>query len=238
MTEEKVLGYLNLNKKKKIDKSLMKNLFGFDLCFTWGIILFGFLLRFFSFSVLNIVFAFISAITNIVFYIWYKRAVNPAHEFTYCAAISTTSVIRLFHGYFIVSKAEAAEYGYPRFGIVHIIVLIIFLLVTLYMLTKFYKIFQALKTETLEEVQNRIVRKNRQKKRRLWWIPLICCSPMMFVRLFKGGLKNAGLAIGFGLWAMACIWIYMSMLSIAKYVVAKKYKVEKILERTEGQTNY
>lgn len=230
MSEEKVLAYLNLDKHQKIDKGLMGIAFWFDVSFTWTVILVGLLLEAFTFSEFDIVFIVVSIITNIVFFIWYKKSVNPVDEIWFSIIVLGTTAVKLFYGYVVFSKSEAIENGYPQFGLIYIIVLLVFLLIDLYMWQKSYRVFQDLKTNTIKQAKKNI----EKKKGWFWWIPVIGGgSSMVYVRLFKGNFENMGLGIGFALWVLACIWLCLALMLVPKYVVCKRYKVADYFKNQE-----
>ena len=226
MTEEKILAYLNLGKNQKIDKWIMKCVFWFDVSFTWGIILFGLLLRAIEISVINIIFISFSAIINIVCLIWCKKAVNPVTELSYTCVVLAVTVVKLFYGYIVFSKMEAAVDGYPRFSWLYGVVLAVALLIVLYMWSRMYGIFKDLKTNTIEQARENI----KKKKTWFWWIPISVGPPMIYVRLLEDGLENMGLGIGFGLWVLACVFLCLTLMAIPKYIIAKKYKVADVFE--------
>lgn len=60
MTEEKILAFLNIDKNKKADKTIMNIAMWFDVAFSLAIILFGLLFEYISINLFNIVFCLYS----------------------------------------------------------------------------------------------------------------------------------------------------------------------------------
>ena len=225
MTEDKILAFLNLNKDKQIDKSLMKCLFWSDFSFTVAIIIFGLLLHIFQFLFLDYVFLCGSFVSIIFFAMWLKLAKNAASEISFSTYVVLISTLKLFYGYLCFSNMEKIEYGYPRFTYFHLIALLVFVSLGFHICWRFYKIFQYSKTHTIKQVRKYIEKKNGK----FLWIPLFIGSPMLLVKLLKGKMIDMRLGIGFCFLVLACVWLFFFLMSIPKYVVMKKYKVANIL---------
>ena len=225
MTEDKILAFLNLNKDKKIDKSLMKIAFWFDFSCTVAIIIFGLLLNIFKFLFLDYVFLCGSFVSIIFFAIWLKLAQNAASEISFSTYVIFISTLKLFYGYLCFSNMEKIEYGYPRFTYFHLLAILVFVSLGFHICWRFYKIFQYSKNHTIKQVRKYIEKKNGN----FLWIPLFIGSPMLLVRLLKGKMIDMRLGIGFCFLVLACIWLFLFLMLIPKYVVIKKYKVANFL---------
>lgn len=220
MTEEKILSFLSLKKGEKADKTMMQVTLWFEVAFTIFIIGGGLLLHCISLSWFNMSVIILFIITTILLFIWYKILKNPVQVFSATLIVLIISVIKLYYGYVIFSRGEFIEFGYPTFGLIYIIMLIFGISLGLYVIVKFYEVYQELKTNSIEHVHRKLKKKRIPK----WLLVLSVCSPMVLVRVAKKTLIGAGLGVGFGLWALACMWLSMIMMLLPKYVVAKRFK--------------
>ena len=228
MTEKKILAYLNFEKNKKLDKSLMKIVFWFDFGFTAIIILFGLLLNVFKFYFLDCVYLGACIVSTVVFAIWCKKAINPTVEISFSIFVLFISTVKLFYAYLSFSNFELIEDGYPRFGWFHLTILVIFMLIVFYVWMRFYQIFCELKTHTIKQAKKNV----EKKKTKLLWIPIFIGSPMILVRLIRGNMVDMSLGMGFYLWSLLCVWLCLCLMLLPKYIVIKKYKVADILGNT------
>ena len=233
MTQEKVLCFLGLEKNQKIDKTTMKIAFWFDFIYTIVIIGCGFLFELFSITLMNIIFISCLFLADIVFLVWFKYTYNPVHLISYCMVVYIITTLKLLYGYFIFSRGELTKDGYPLFSLAHIIVLIIFFILFIYLCIKFYRVYRDLKNHTVDYVISKIKRENKKSKIERIAIVIGSCSPIVLVRLFDDYLENMGLGIGFGFWTLACIWLWLACAHIPKYVVAKKYNAAKWFDDTK-----
>lgn len=132
------------------------------------------------------------------------------------------SILILFYGWFIFSKGEFVEFGYPKFGWMHIAVLFAALILGGYIMLKFYWVYKITVSHTLEEAQAIL----QSKSKNAILIPTtFAFSPMILVRLFRGPFSDMGLGIGFGLWSLMCIWFVLLSFIIPKIIAILKYKV-------------
>jgi len=223
MTQEKVLFFLGLEKKQKIDKSSMKFAFWFDFIATMVIVICGLLFDLLPIIPLNISWFSFLILIDVVFFIFLKLIYNPALIFLYDVIVFLTTTLKLMYGYIIFSKVELMEDGYSMITWVHIIVLVCAVLASVYFLIVFYKVYQNLKNNTEEYIVTKISQKNKTSKFKWIIIILGALSPMAMVRLLEDSMQNAGLGIGFALWSLACIWLFLTSLFIPKLIVAVKY---------------
>lgn len=224
MTQEKVLWFLGLEKKQQIDKYVMKFAFWSDFLATVFIITCGLLFEVIPITFLNIMWLFGFILADVVFYIYLKLIYNPIHLFSYSIVVFITTVIKLAYGFLMFSKAELLKDGYPMITWAHIVVLIFTVLTSLFLLAKYYVIWQDLKDNTIEYVTTKINEKNKKSK---WkWIAIILgsCSPMALVRLLDDSMQEAKLGMGFGFWLLACCYFLIACLFVPKFIVSTKYK--------------
>ncbi len=132
------------------------------------------------------------------------------------------SILTLLYGWFIFSKGEFVEFGYPRFGWMHIAVLFAALMLGGYIMMKFYWAYKITVSHTLEESQAILQSKN---KKAILIPATFAFSPMILVRLFRGPFSDMALGIGFGLWSLMCIWLALLSFILPKIIVILKYKV-------------
>lgn len=224
MTEEKILAYLNFGKNQKIDKSLMKIMFWFDFGFTTIILLYGFLLDYFKFDFYDYVYICGCVSIIIFFSIWCIIAKNPITEITFSTYLSFVTILKLLYAYIRFSPIEKSIKGYEVFGFFHIVIFVVFILMAVYMLLRFYQIWRDLKKHTIKHA------KKNMEERQLGciWIPIGIGSPMILVRLIQGSKIELQFGLGFSLWALMCIWIFFFLLALPKYIIIKKYKIADI----------
>ncbi len=222
MTEEKLLAFLNLNKSKKIDKTMMNIVLWFDVGFSLMIIVFGMLLRCIDFTCTNMVIMFFMIIVDIIFFVLIRATENPVGEILHTPKIILSSIIKLLYGYWIFAKKEVIEYGYPLFTWLHAIVLILCIIGSVYMIVKFVKVYQELQKSTLKSALKKI---KKESKVTIWLLRLSVIFLMIFVILFRTARAKLGIGIGFFMWSLACIWFLFVLVLIPKYVIAKKYDI-------------
>lgn len=224
MTEEKLLAFLNLKKDKKIDKTVLNIALGFDIGFTCVIILYVLLLHHIEFTLINVFIILMIIIVDIVLFILIKKAINPVSEIIHPIKIFILSEIKLLYGYVICSKDEFMKYGYPRITWIHISLLIACIFLAMYMMFKMIRVYKYLQKYTIEKS---IEKTQKENKFPIWAALIATISPMFLVRLSRGVLNKIGLGIGFALWGLACIWLFFILISLPKYVIAKKYGIDK-----------
>ena len=223
MTQEKVLWFLGLEKKQKIDKYAMKFAFWSDFLATVFIVICGLLFEVIPITFLNIIWIVVLFLVDIVFIIYLKLINNPVYLFSYSVIVLITTSIKLAYGFFTFSKAEFLKDGYPIITWVHIVVFVFTVLASSFLLAKFFAIWGHLKDNTIEDVTAKINEKNKKSK---WkWIAIVLgsCSPMALVRLFDDSMQEARLGMGFGFWLLACCWLFLACLLMPKFIVAQKY---------------
>lgn len=201
----------------------MNIVFWFDFGFTILIVGCGYLFELFPITLSNIIFNSCLILVNVVFYVWLKRISNPVYLFSYCMVVCITTSVKLLYGYLIFSKAELIKDGYPLFGWPYIVVVILLFALLIYMYIKFYKVYRDLTRDSAEEVVSKISMGNQKSKFVRIAVILGACSPYLLIHLSDDALENMGLGIGFMLWCLACIWLWLAAIFIPKYIVAKKY---------------
>lgn len=225
MTQEKILWFLGLEEKQVIDKFPMKYAFWSDFLFTFFIVVCGLLFEVITLTFFNIIWLAILIFVDILFLIFLKLIDNPVSTILYSAIVFTTTAIKLAYGFLMFSKAELIKDGYPIITWVHISILMFAVLVSVFMLVKNNAIWQDLKKSSIDQVTEKIQKKNKKSKWKWIAIVLSSSSPMFFVRLFDNGMTKMGLGIGFGFWLLACCWLIMVCLLIPKFIVSIKYNV-------------
>lgn len=228
MNKEKILAFLNFETGKKADKFTMKLFVWFNVSFSMFIVLGGLLVGVFDFSLLNILFATISIVTNVLFFVTIHFIKTQASEWFHHFWVVLATIISLLYGWRIFSQGEALEYGYPQFTWMHIAVLIAGLTLGLYFAIKMVWVFCLLKTNTVKRAREKLQRKLPV------WIPIVSGgSPMVLVRLLRGPFKSMGLGIGFAFWTLMCIWVIFLIAILPKVYVILKYKVNKWFEAVD-----
>lgn len=222
MYEKKILSFLNIDLKKGIDKFTMKLLTWFNVGFSVFVFGGGALLQLISFSWFDCIALFLCVILNIFLFITIKVCKKNTDEWFHYLSVLICSILILFYGWFIFSKGEFVEFGYPKFGWMHIAVLFAALILGGYIMLKFYWVYKITVSHTLEEAQAIL----QSKSKNAILIPAtFAFSPMILVRLFRGPFSDMGLGIGFGLWSLMCIWLVLVSFIIPKVIVILKYKV-------------
>ena len=231
MNEEKILFFLNLNTTQTADKSLssvIKALFWFDMAFSITIVIFGLLVKYIVLSWFNIAIIFSFIVTDIFLGIGSKYQKNVTTQFSYIGSAHIITFFKLIYGYIVFSRGEFNDYGYAIYSIVHSIILSISILISIFVIYRFYLFFRLLKIYTIEETVKKINKKNEKYN---WFVIIISCiastSPFLWVRGFDNVTTKAGLGAGFGFWGLACLWICMLCCWLPKCIVSKSYAKNK-----------
>ena len=226
MTNEKILAFLNIDIDQPIDKTLEKILFWFDFSFTFFIIVGGLLTKVLQEMDFSTVFILGFIISNILFAIWIKFSNNHEQIYLYATVVPIISSTKLMYGSWVFSKLEN-----ENFSIWYIMVLVLFVSLGLFGVFRKQQFLHDLKVTTIKQA-----RKNLEKKNKGFGVivmPLSVTASIAFVlaRVFS---RNLNVGLGFILWALACIWLFMSMGFMYNYIIARKYKVADIfLKKSE-----
>lgn len=223
MTDEKILAFLNI--EKEIDKSLMKIVFWFDFFSTIFIVIGGFTLEVLTKTYIEIlvVLSFIGSI--FIFAIWLAFAKNPVQVYYYTTVVTMVTSIKLIYG---SNKFSILEN--ENFTIWHITVLLFFILLAMVGILKKHQFLNDLKVMTIKQAQKKMDKKNKGKSAIFLPVSLTGCVAFLLSRVFS---KTFDLGLGFILWALASIWIFLSLGSIYNFVISKKYNVANIFRKTE-----
>ncbi|MBE6616986.1 MAG: hypothetical protein E7627_03435 [Ruminococcaceae bacterium] len=222
MEKEKVLSFLNIDLKKSIDKFMMKLITWFYVGFSVFIFGGGLLLKLISFSWYNILAFSLCVISIIALFITIKTSKKHTDEWFHHFSAVSCSVLVLLYGWAVFSKGELIEFGYPRFGWMHIAVSISAVALAVYMLVRFFRVYKITMNHSIEKAKSILLSQNKGGMS----IPAaLAVSPMIFVRLLSGPFSELGLGIGLCLWALMCIWLMLAVFMLPKIIVILKYKV-------------
>lgn len=226
MEKEKVLEFLDLDTGKTVDKFSMKLVTWFNLSFGLFVILASVLLGGagrLDLSLSNILFIFFCLITNILFFMFIRSVQNSAQEWIHCFIVLLCSVFTLLYGWFKISMFESAFYEHLKmFTWIHVAVLATSLILSGSVILRFVWVLKLLKDNTVEEVK-KIISSNFHRSGAI----VASISPIVLVRVFKGPFHNMGLGVGFGLWGLMCIWLFLLFMILPRMFVIFKYKLHK-----------
>lgn len=230
MYEKKILSFLNIDPKKGIDKFTMKLFTWFNVGFSIFVFGGGVFLQLIGFSWFDYLALFLCVLSNIFLFVTIKFCKKNTDEWFHHLSALICSVLILLYGWFIFSKGEFVEFGYPKFGWMHIAVLFSTLILGGYIMLKFYRVYKITMNHTLEESQAIL----QLKRNNAILVPAIfAISPMMLVRLFRGPFSAMGLGIGFALYCLMCVWFLLFLFVLPKIIVILKYKVYLWLDTPE-----
>lgn len=225
MSREKVLAFLNLKTSETISKSgkqFIRLCLVFEIAFSLSIVVLGFLYQCFSFSVFDVIFISLFIISDIILFIKYKLVRKPTCEITTSMLNMLFATFKLFVGYAVLSDREYILHGHLMFTWVHVAVFAVFVLLGLYVIVRFIKVYNNLKNNSLDTVVKTLNKNNKTPK---WVIVLACISPYMLVKLFRG-IYLTYFGVGFALWGLGCAWLCVTLFFVPKFIVLKKYGVE------------
>ena len=209
----------------------MKYLFWFDALFSLFVVLFGFLLDCISFCILNILSIVFIISTVIIFGFWLIYSKNPISEIEFTFYLQLTTSIKSFYAYLIFSIGELIKKEIPVLSLLHIYYLIIFILLSIYINRKFSYVYKILKENTIENTK-KIIKRSPQNS---MWILATCFIliglPVVLFTSNNGrssiiaSFFNLKLNLGFLLCVLTCAFVFMTLIRLPRFVVAKKYKV-------------
>ena len=220
MKKEKVISFLNIDPVAKNDKSLPKICAGFNIGITVFIFIFAILL----FRPDNLVLYFAFFIWDIAYFIFLLLYRNPLWQIPLTAIGLFSSALKSFWGYAITSKFEFAKAQLPMFTFLHASAVVVTIVLIAYMWTNFFQVYKLLKEYSLETAKKKIAMRNPMPK----WAAFIAAfsgSPMILVRLFRDDFQNFGIGLGFCMWSLGLLFIFLFALLIPKLIVFIKFHV-------------
>lgn len=119
-TREKILAFLNIDLKKKIDKLIMKIITWFHVGFCVFVFGAGALLQLIPFSWFDIIALLLSILSIVLLFLGIRFCKKHTDEWFHYLFAVLCSVLVLLYGWHIYSKGEIVEFGYPRFGWMHL----------------------------------------------------------------------------------------------------------------------
>jgi hypothetical protein len=220
MTREEILAFLNAEKGSTADKFLMKLILGFDCAFYFAIAIFGLLLEAIGFDAANLTINVVFVLQIVVFLVWYKLSNNISQTYMFVFVTTIMTTLKLIYGYVIFQIHDSAKFGTSLFGPFHIIVLILMLILAAHMSLGIFKAYKSMgsKKETKASKKTVIIGSIAAAS---------ILSPLLLNLLgddIKEHLVILGLGIGFCLWVLACIWLFLAIIIIPKLVISQKYK--------------
>lgn len=223
MKEEKILSFLNIDKRAKNKKFLEKTCMWLSIGFT---ILVGGILLLSGISRMNISFAISFVIVDFLIALTIILNKNPAISYIITAIILALIIAKFLIGYVIISNVEYVEDGIPRFTWIHLAIIIISFWFSLYMCMILYRNYKIIQHYPLQEATKKIKDKYYVPK----WFPIVSVvvsCPMVFVRLLKDDLSVLGLRIGFSFVLLACASAMMLSACLFKCIVIIRFKAYK-----------
>lgn len=220
MTREEIVAFLNADNGSNADKFFMKLMLGFDSAFYFAIAIFGVLLRAIGFDVINLTINAIFILQIVVFLVWYKliNNISQTYMFGFVTAIMTT--LKLVYGYVIFQIQDSLEFETMIFGPFHIIVLVLMLIFAVHISLGIFKAFKSMGTKNEAKTSKKTVV--------IGSIAVASISSPLLLNLLgddvKEHLEMLGLGIGFCLWVIACIWLFMAIIMVPKLIISQKYK--------------
>ena len=219
MDEEKLLAYLSLKRQQPINKaSLIVNLL-LDIVITTGTLFYGLLCEVFAVSVRDIIYLSFLVITCLAFCLWYRKAVNPVIQFVFPVVVFTASSLKLFYLYILFADAE--------FIWIHLITLIEIVIAAACVWIRAYRILHFLNDHTLEQTRYAF-----KAKAYVLWTPLAVTVTIILYTAISKLIKKPNHLDGAGivLWILVCLFLWMALIALPKYIVTRKYKVAEFFE--------
>lgn len=224
MNEEKILGFLNIDKQAKHNKFIDKINLGFNIGFT---LMVGGVLLLSSLSKINIIFACSFVFVDFLLALTIVLNRNPAISYIIDSVSLIVIVTKLLIGAVIFSNADLIEWGIPRFTWIHLLVILISFWLSVYLCGVLYRNYKIIEKYPLSKAKRKIVEHYRVPK----WLPiaaLVSSCPMVFVRLLKDSLTKFGLGRSFGLMLLACVFASAMLVPcLFKCIVIIRFKAYK-----------
>lgn len=223
MNEEKVLGFLNLNKYSKKDKFIDKIVCGFNI----GVSVFiGSALLFTSLSNFNMLLGITFLVIDAILVMISSLYKNPVLSFLIEGAGLFWLIIKFVIGYILISKDEMLNKGYPTFTWAHLAVLFLAIWSSIYIVFKFNQAYQIIKKTPLSRAKNKIQKKNPVPK---WVIvvELVSTSPMIIVQIVRDDLENFKIGMGFCFFVLASLFSIIFVMCLYKIIVILRFKAYK-----------
>lgn len=222
MTDEKILAFFDMSIEQSINKSIMKILFWFDFCFTFFIVAGGLLTRVLQAAFYSVFVIVVFILSDMLFAIWLKFAKNPAQVHSYVATVLLVSTAKLLYGSNIFSKLEN-----EIFSIWYIVIMFFFISLALLGILKKHQILQDLKVTTIKQARKNVEKKNKGLGPIVMPVSITASIAFVLSRVFS---RTFDVGLGFILWVLASIWVFMSITSIYNLIVARKYRVADIFK--------
>lgn len=224
MNKEKILAFLNMDSKKNIDKFSLKLFTWFHVGFSVFVFGGGASLQLIRFSWFNCIAWLVGVLSVVFLFLTITFCKKNTDEWFHHLCAIFFSILVLLYGWFIFSKDEHIEFGYPIFEWMHIAVLLSAFSLGGYIMLKFYRTYKIIMNHTIEEAQMILLSQSRNNNAML--IPAsLTVSPVMLVRIFRGPFADMEIGIGFCLWGLMCIWFVLALMMLPKIIVILKYKV-------------
>lgn len=224
MNEEKILGFLNIDKQAKHNKFIDKINLGFNIGFT---IMVGGVLLLTSLSKMNIILASSFVIVDFLLTLIIILNKNPAISYIISAIGLIVIIAKLLIGAVIFSNVDLIEWGIPRFTWVHLLVILLSFWFSVYLCGILYRNYKIIEKYPLSKAKRKIGEHYRVPK----WLPiaaLVSSCPMVFVRLLKDSLTKLGLGRSFGLLLLACVFASAMLVPcLFKCIVIIRFKAYK-----------
>lgn len=220
MCEEKLLAFFNLDKDNPMDSSLLKGLMWFDICVTVFIILELLFLYNMKLGVINLVIISGFILIDIVFAVWLTQIKIPPKTFLYSVVVLATSSLKLIYGSFVFAILENIN-----ISVWYASIIIFFATLTLLNVRRRNKYFNDLKHLSIKETREKWDKKN--KGIGLFVLPISTTASISFL-LSRVTSRTVQIDLSFILWTLACIWLFIMILYLQSFIIAKKYKIADI----------
>lgn len=224
MNEEKILAFLNLDRDKKIDKSIMKISCCFDFGFTLFIIICGLTFGIYSFKIIHILFFVLFLLCDLGFYIWYKSSENPTSEISFVFSTLLATDLKLLFAFITFSKENQKE-----ITLSHFLVLFICIFLAFWIIRGKYLVWQDLKNNTIE--QAKINAKNRKSNKPIIPLSTTATITVLIFLLIRRTSFSIGIELIF--WCLACLWLIMVIICAYNFYFIKKYNVADMFIKRE-----
>ncbi|MBQ7012078.1 MAG: hypothetical protein IJN63_10260 [Clostridia bacterium] len=229
MTEEKLLYYLDVKKCEKNDKSVARIFLWIDVIIFIFIVGMGYLFKCITSSFFDILGVCFILTTTIVFCLWYKKINNSLIKVTYLPCILLSQCFKLFYGFFVFSRGELRDFGYPRFSWLHATIAILAINVIVWIILLYSQLYQDVQKLDLQELVDRErktkINANRVIKAHPWIqvLPVLLPSPYIASKVFREWVEPFGMGCGFYMWLLSCCWLCIAFLYLPKTCVYLKH---------------
>ena len=227
MNEEKILAFLNIDKKAEHNKFLDKICMGFNIGFT---VMVGGVFLLSSLSTVHLAFAISFVVADALLALAVILNKNQAISYIINSVSLFGVIAKLLIGYVILSNVDLIERGIPRFTWVHLLIILLSFWFSVYLSRILYCNYKLIEKYPIQKAKKKIEANYRVPK----WLPiatLVSSCPMVFVRLLKDKLTNFGLGMGFGLILLVCVFTSaMFVPCLFKCIVIIRFKAYKFFQ--------